>query len=145
MQGFEKNKNILLVIAATNRPWHIDSALLRPGRLDSLIYVDLPNKEARNLMFNRYLSKINVEEDIIEYLAGYTDGYNGSDIKAVCDYLIRIVINKEIEKIKDYEITFEDCVSVLKEFKSSVTIKDIENMSYFINTYKIRGGDYERK
>ena len=137
LQGFQKRDNIVLVIAATNRPWDIDSALLRPGRLDTLVYVDLPNKEARELMFHKYLSKINVEEDIIEYLANYTNGYNGSDIKEISDQLIRIVINKEIAEVDHYSIMFEDCVDVLKDKKSSVSSRDISNMNMFINNHKL--------
>ena len=125
-QGFQKRENVVLVIAATNRPWDIDSALLRPGRLDTLVYVDLPNKEARNKMLNNNLKKILVENDIVDYLAASTEGYNGSDIKEICDELIRIVIDKEIHSIKNYLITFEDCVGVLKEKKSSVSKIDVE-------------------
>ena len=137
LQGFQKRDNIIMVIAATNRPWDIDSALLRPGRLDTLIYVDLPNADARKLMFSKYLKMINVEEDIIEYLADYTDGYNGSDIKEICDQLIRIVISKEIAFIKNYEITFADCVEVLKDKKSSVSKKDVVNMKIFIDNHDV--------
>lgn len=137
LQGFQKKENIILVIAATNRPWDIDSAILRPGRLDTLVYVDLPNYEARKIMFNKYLKKIVIEEDIVDYLSNYTDGYNGSDIKEISDQLIRIVIKKEIEGIENYAITFEDCVSILKDKKTSVSKKDIANMSVFISNHKL--------
>lgn len=137
LQGFQKRDNILLVIAATNRPWDIDSAILRPGRLETLVYVELPNKDARKLMFSKYLNKIQIEEDIIDYLSSYTEGYNGSDIKEICDQLVRIVINKEIDGEKDYLISFEDCVSILKEKKSSVSSRDITNMNLFMSNHKL--------
>ena len=136
LQGFQKIKNITLVIAATNRPWDIDSALLRPGRLDSLVYVDLPNKEARFMMFKKYLSKVRIEDDIVDYLSNYTNGFNGSDIKNISDKLVRIVIEKEIQGEPDYEITFEDCVGVLKGSKSSVSIKDVQKMQYFLESQR---------
>lgn len=135
MQGFEKSKNIILFIAATNRPWDIDPALLRPGRLDSLIYVDLPNYECRRLMLKNNLNRAKCEEDILEYLAQKTDGYNGSDIKKVGDQLLRIVIDHEIDGDIDYELQFEDCVEVLKKVRSSVSNSDIRNMKNFIENY----------
>ncbi len=137
LQGFNKRKNIILVIAATNRPWDIDGAFLRPGRLDSLVYVDLPNFECRKIMFEKYLNKINIDEDIIEYIANYTKGYNGSDIKNIADSIIRKVIDKEIDNKIDYQIKFEDCVDILKNKKSSVLQRDINNMISFINANNI--------
>ena len=131
MQGFEQNEQTVLVIAATNRPWDIDSALLRPGRFDSLIYINLPDKQLRYKMFEKNLFNINIENDVLEYLASATDNYNGADIKKISDNLIRKTINKEIDGIINYEITFEDCVETLKVIKSSVSKNDINNMINF--------------
>ena len=136
MQGFEQTNQTILVIAATKRPWDIDSALLRPGRFDSLIYISLPNTQLRLKMFKKNLLSINVEEDILEYLSSATENYNGADIKKISDSLIRKVINKEIDNIKNYQITFEDCVDVLKNIKSSVSIFDLENMKKFKESNK---------
>ena len=133
MQGFEQNDQTVLVIAATNRPWDIDSALLRPGRFDSLICIELPDKKLRLKMFQKNLSSIKVEEDILEYLASATNNYNGADIKKISECLIRKVISKEIDNIKNYLITFEDCVEVLKSIKSSVSLQDMDKMYEFKN------------
>ena len=62
IQGFEKHDNTLLIIAATNRPWDIDSAFLRPGRFNTQIYIPLPDDAARqaiiktNYRIHRFLS-----------------------------------------------------------------------------------------
>lgn len=135
MQGFDKKDNIILVIASTNRPWDIDSALLRPGRFDSLIHIDLPNCEARKKMFKKFLSNINVEENLITILGEYTTGYNGADIKDISEKLIRIVISKEINGIKDYNITISDCKKILDKNKSSVSETDEINMNIFFKKY----------
>lgn len=135
MQGFNKNENILLFIAATNRPWDIDTALLRPGRLDSLIYVDLPNYECRKAMIKNNLNKAKVDEDILDYLASKTDYYNGSDIKKLCDFMLRIIIENEIKGHIDYELEFNDCIIALKNVKSSVNYNDVKNMCLFIDNY----------
>ena len=131
MQGFEQKDNIILVIAATNRPWDIDSALLRPGRLDYLIEVELPNTECRKIMLQKKLDKIILEDDILEYLVNVTNNYNGADISNISDKLLRIVVDKEIKGVKDYIITFEDCVEVLKENKTSVSSVDVTKMKMF--------------
>ena len=133
MQGFESSDNLLLVIAATNRPWDIDSALLRPGRFDSMIYIDLPNFDLRKMMFENKLKKVKIEDDVIEYLATKTEMFNGADINNICDALLRIIVNKEINKCENVEICFDDCVEVLKKNRSSVSKIDIENMRKFIN------------
>lgn len=132
MQGFEQDgDNMLLVIAATNRPWDIDSALTRPGRLDYKIYVELPNEECRKAMFTNYLKKINIMTFALEALCKKTEGYNGADIKNVSDALVKIVIRKEIDGIPSYHIDYNDVENVLSRIKSSVSIKDVYQMEAF--------------
>ncbi len=80
-------KNILFLIAATNKPWDIDSAFVRPGRFGTKVYVGLPDAEARKYMIDFRLAKIGnkglvrVSEDIDrDGVVERTDGFNGSDI-----------------------------------------------------------------
>ena len=73
------------VIAATNRPDLIDSALLRTGRLDKMVEVGFPNTETREEIFNIHLSSKPVGDDVdVSELAMETEGYTGSDIAAIC-------------------------------------------------------------
>lgn len=73
------------VIAATNRLDRIDSALLRPGRLDRIIYVPLPDSKTRKEIFNLQFRKTNVDKDVmLEELVESTQGYSGAEIVAVC-------------------------------------------------------------
>lgn len=132
MQGFEKSENILLVIAATNRPWDIDPALLRPGRFDTKVYVDLPNLECRKAMFKNYLKKASIFDSCIDYLAENTEKYNGSDVKNVSDGLIRIAIDHEIKGTPNYHLDMNDCRDVLSRIKSSVSIQDEYLMGQFM-------------
>lgn len=132
MQGFEKdNDNILLVICATNRPWDIDSALTRPGRLDYKVYVELPNNECRLAMFKNYLNKVQIMKLALKNLVDKTDGYNGADIKNVCDSLVKIVINKEISGVPNYHIDISDIDVVLGKIKSSVSQRDVYQMELY--------------
>ncbi|KAJ8760593.1 hypothetical protein K2173_015260 [Erythroxylum novogranatense] len=73
------------VIAATNRPDKIDSALLRPGRFDRLLYVGPPNVTDREEIFRIHLRKTPCSSDVsIKVLASLTDGYTGADISLIC-------------------------------------------------------------
>ena len=129
IQGFEKNENNLIVIAATNRPWDIDPALLRPGRFDTKVYVDLPNLECRKAMFKNYLKKASIFDSCIDYLAENTEKYNGSDVKNVSDGLIRIAIDHEIKGTPNYHLDMNDCRDVLNRIKSYESLPSIIQIS----------------
>ncbi|XP_014473565.1 PREDICTED: spermatogenesis-associated protein 5 [Dinoponera quadriceps] len=73
------------LVAATNRPDKIDKALLRPGRLDRIIYVGLPDEETRQEIFGIKLQKMPVAEEInVADLVCLTEGYTGAEIHAIC-------------------------------------------------------------
>lgn len=75
----------VVVIAATNRPDIIDSAVLRPGRFDRLIYVPEPDEKARLEIFKLYTKDMPLEADVdLEVLTKMTKGYSGADIQALC-------------------------------------------------------------
>lgn len=75
----------LVVIAATNRPDCIDSALLRPGRFDRLIYVPPPDAAAREAIFKIHTSRMPLEQDVnLTNLAAQAQGYTGAEVAAVC-------------------------------------------------------------
>lgn len=81
MDGFQPNTNII-VIAATNRKDILDSALLRPGRFDRIIYVPLPDKKSREDILRLYMKTKRVEDNIsLDYLAEMTTGFSGAQIK----------------------------------------------------------------
>ena len=83
MDGLEELKEVI-IIAATNRPDMIDPALLRPGRLDRLIYIQPPDEEERKKIFEVHLRGKPIGEDVdVEELAKRTDGYVGADIEAI--------------------------------------------------------------
>ena len=83
MDGLEELKDVI-VLAATNRPDMVDPALLRPGRLDRLIYIQVPDEAARQEIFNVHLRGKPMGDDItVETLAKMTDTYVGADIAAI--------------------------------------------------------------
>ena len=88
----------IYVLAATNHPEHIDKAVLRTGRIDELIYVDMPDLEARESLFRLKLSKLPAEDDIdFKKLASITEGYNCSDIDYIVKQASRKMFNATIK------------------------------------------------
>ena len=85
MDGFGTTTNVI-VLAATNRADILDKALLRAGRFDRQIYVDLPDLNERKGIFKVHLRPIKITEDLdIEFLAKQTPGFSGADIANVCN------------------------------------------------------------
>ncbi|KAM7502093.1 hypothetical protein LguiB_000997 [Lonicera macranthoides] len=104
MDGMTSKKTVF-IIGATNRPDIIDPAILRPGRLDQLIYIPLPDEESRLQIFKACMRKSPVSKDVdLRTLAKYTEGFSGADITEICQrackYAIRESIEKDIEKEK---------------------------------------------
>ncbi|MBC7185367.1 MAG: ATP-dependent metallopeptidase FtsH/Yme1/Tma family protein, partial [Marinobacter sp.] len=81
MDGFEAHENVL-VLAATNRPDVLDSALLRPGRFDRKITLDRPHKDARTAILQVHVRKVPLAGDVdLEQIAARTIGFSGADLK----------------------------------------------------------------
>uniref|UniRef100_A0A4W6DJM5 Transitional endoplasmic reticulum ATPase n=1 Tax=Lates calcarifer TaxID=8187 RepID=A0A4W6DJM5_LATCA len=97
MDGMSDKKNVF-IIGATNRPDIIDPAILRPGRLDQLIYIPLPDKPSRTAILNANLRKSPVARDVdLEYLSGITDGFSGADLTEICQRACKLAIREAIE------------------------------------------------
>ncbi len=89
----------IYVIAATNHPERIDKAVLRTGRIDEMIYIDMPDREARRSLFSLALSKLPSETDIdMNRLAELTEGYNCSDISYIVKSAARRMFNETIKE-----------------------------------------------
>ncbi|KAI6222789.1 Vesicle-fusing ATPase [Aphelenchoides besseyi] len=98
MDGMGSKKNVF-IIGATNRPDVIDSAILRPGRLDQLIYIPLPDEGSRVQIFKANLRKTPVAKDIdLGFLARSTAGFSGADLTEICQRACKLAIRESIEK-----------------------------------------------
>ena len=85
MDGFGSNSGVI-ILAATNRADVLDSALLRPGRFDRQIHVDLPEVKERKAIFEVHLKPLKLVKDIdIDFLANQTPGFSGADIANLCN------------------------------------------------------------
>merc|ERR1740124_1252747 len=97
MDGMGSKKNVF-IIGATNRPDIIDSAILRPGRLDQLIYIPLPDKLSRVNILKAALRKAPVAKDVdIDYLAQLTKGFSGADLTEICQRACKLAIRESID------------------------------------------------
>ncbi len=85
MDGFDTNSGIILM-GATNRPEVLDHALLRPGRFDRRISVDMPDLNERKEILQVHLAKLQIDESIdVEHLARQTPGFSGADLANICN------------------------------------------------------------
>jgi transitional endoplasmic reticulum ATPase len=96
MDGMTSKKNVF-VIGATNRPEQLDPALCRPGRLDSLIYVPLPDEPGRLGILKAQLRKTPVASDVdLTYIASKTHGFSGADLGFITQRAVKIAIKESI-------------------------------------------------
>lgn len=121
MDGLEDLHDVVIV-AATNRPDMLDTALLRPGRFDRIILTPVPDKEARLEIFKVHTESMPLKGVDINSLAEDTEGYVGADIEAICREAAIFALRKDINIKEVNKKNFEDA---LKKVSASVT-KDIE-------------------
>jgi len=118
MDGLEELRGVIL-IGATNRPDIIDPALLRPGRLDELIMVPVPDVESRKKIFQVHLQRMPLGEDVdIDELVNQTDQYTGADIAAVVRKAGRLALR---EDMASQRIGQKHFLAALQEIGPSVT------------------------
>lgn len=97
MDGMSSKKNVF-IIGATNRPDIIDGAILRPGRLDQLIYIPLPDEKSRLQILKANLRKSPVSDQVnLEILAKITHGFSGADLTEICQRACKLAIRQCIE------------------------------------------------
>ncbi len=125
MDGFGSNSGVIC-LAATNRVDILDKALLRAGRFDRQIYVDLPDVNDRMAIFNVHLRNIKKDENLdIDLLARQTAGFSGADIANVCNEaaLIAARHNKKSVGIEDFNAAVDRIIGGLEK-KSKITTTD---------------------
>merc|ERR1719515_357647 len=98
MDGMGAKKSVF-IIGATNRPDIIDPAVLRPGRLDQLIYIPLPDEASRSNILKSVTRKSPVASDVdFAYLARTLHGFSGADLTEICQRAAKLAIRESIEK-----------------------------------------------
>ncbi|RWS21795.1 transitional endoplasmic reticulum ATPase-like protein, partial [Leptotrombidium deliense] len=98
MDGMSSKKNVF-IIGATNRPDIIDPAILRPGRLDQLIYIPLPDEKSRESILKANLRKSPIAKEVdLTFLARVTNGFSGADLTEICQRACKLAIRESIEQ-----------------------------------------------
>ena len=96
IDGVGARKNVF-VIGATNRPDILDPAVIRPGRLDQLIYIPLPDLKSRIAIFQAALRKAPLDPEIdLDVLARSTHGFSGADISEICTTASKLALREAI-------------------------------------------------
>lgn len=123
VEGFDKKAGRpILLMGATNVPWQLDPAMLRPGRFDEKVYIPLPDLPARRQMLNQYLAKRPVAPDVnLDQLATRLEGFSGADIKYICDRAAVIPFLQSVASGQDGQITTPVIDDVLHDAAPSVT------------------------
>jgi transitional endoplasmic reticulum ATPase len=155
MDGMGAKKNVF-IIGATNRPDIIDPAILRPGRLDQLIYIPLPDDKSRIQILKANLRKSPMSKDVdLEYLAKVTKGFSGADLTEICQRACKLAIRQSIEaeirnereraqnpdadmEVEEYdpvpELTRAHFEEAMKFARRSVSENDIRKYEMFAQT-----------
>jgi len=163
MDGMTSKKNVF-VIGATNRPEQLDNALCRPGRLDTLVYVPLPDQASRAGILKAQLRKTPVDDDVdLEYIAQNTHGFSGADLGFVTQRAVKLAIkeaiSKDIERTRAKEASGEDAMDedadaedpvpkltkahfeeAMRSARRSVTDQEIRRYEAFAQSMKNTGG-----
>jgi len=128
MEGFDKKTGRpVLFMGATNVPWQLDPAVLRPGRFDEKVYVPLPDAAARHKLLEIYLSKRPLAAGIdLNLLAARLDGYSGADIKYICDRSATIPFLMSVASGEEGTITPQIIDDVIADTKKSVSKEQIQ-------------------
>ncbi|RPB29759.1 AAA ATPase [Terfezia boudieri ATCC MYA-4762] len=160
MDGMTSKKNVF-VIGATNRPEQLDAALCRPGRLDQLIYVPLPDESSRAQILKAQLRNTPVATDVdLAYIARNTPGFSGADLGFITQRAVKIAIKQsiayEIDTAKDNEgdaamaeegaedpvpeVTRAHFEEAMKAARKSVSDVELRRYEAFAQSMKSAGG-----
>lgn len=119
LDGMNSDNDGILIVGATNTPWHLDSAFRRPGRFDRLIFVQPPSVESRAEIFKLALAGKPLEDIDYSKLAKLTEGYSGADINACIDVAIEAKLQEAIKKGVPSPLRTKDLASSIKRVNPS--------------------------
>ena len=132
MDGFNTQDHVI-VLAATNRADILDRALMRAGRFDRLVYIDLPELRERREIFEVHLKPLKLDTDIdVDFLAKQTPGFSGADIANVCNESALIAARKDKKKIgkQDFLDAVDRIVGGLEKKGKFITQDEKEIIAY---------------
>lgn len=132
MDGFGTNSGVI-VLAATNRADMLDPALLRPGRFDRHIYLELPNMKEREAIFNVHIKPLLTDNSVdVRFLAAQTPGFSGADIANICNESALFAARKKRDKInkEDFIDALDRIVSGLEKKSKIISQEEKRIIAY---------------
>jgi SpoVK/Ycf46/Vps4 family AAA+-type ATPase len=141
MDGFAGGNEGVFVLGATNHPWDVDSALLRPGRFDRVALVLPPDRPAREAIITRSIKERPVENIDVAWLAQHTEQFSGADIVHLCETATEQAMEESLMTGRVRNIGMNDFRAALKEVKPSTRawFETARNYALFAN----EGGAYD--
>lgn len=134
VDGFKKSETckMLLLIAATNRPWALDSAMLRGGRFDTQIYVGVPDQTAREFMVKKAMKNLPLAADVdLVVLASAMEGFGGGDIVAICDKIRLEAYKRSVRMGVRQDVTEADCFNILSGVRNHITEEEMDKFDAY--------------
>lgn len=118
LDGFSRNNEGVLILASTNVPWALDSAFLRPGRFDRLVFIPPPDQVARRSILQLLLQGRPVEDRIdLDFLARNTSGFSGADLKNLVETAIDLAIEATLQDGQDVPVSDAHLKEALREVR----------------------------
>ncbi len=135
LDGVEYDNEGVLVLAATNAPWHLDSAFRRPGRFDRIIFVPPPDAEAREAIFRIKLKGKPIGELNFKRLLKKTEGFSGADLEAVIDLAIEGKLEEAIKSGVPKPLQTGDLEKAIKRHRATTKewFNTAKNYALFAN------------
>jgi SpoVK/Ycf46/Vps4 family AAA+-type ATPase len=119
LDGLNTNNDGILILGATNTPWHLDPAFRRPGRFDRIIFVTPPDEKARKEIFELSLKEKPTDNLNTEKLAKISNEYSGADIQAIIDIAIEEKLQDSFKTGKLEPISMKSLLKAIKKHKPS--------------------------
>ncbi len=119
LDGVKSANDGVLILAATNAPWHLDNAFRRPGRFDRILFVPPPDAPARACIFQLVLQGKPIGKIDYNRLAKSTDSYSGADIKSVVDHAVEGKLRQALRKGIPEPISTDDLLQAIRAVKPS--------------------------
>jgi ATP-dependent 26S proteasome regulatory subunit len=141
LDGVEQTNDGVLVLAATNAPWHVDPAFRRPGRFDRVLFVPPPDEPARAEILRIHCCDKPTRDIDFPHLAKKTPKYSGADLKAILDLAIEKKLTEAIRSGTPQPITGKDLLRALKLHKP--TTKEWFSSARNYALYSNQGGLYD--
>ncbi|HEX6563388.1 MAG TPA: AAA family ATPase [Chthoniobacterales bacterium] len=119
MDGNVANNEGILILGATNAPWHLDAAFRRPGRFDRIIFIPPPDEDARIAIIELMAKEKPVERLDVAMLARKTKGFSGADLKAMFDITTEQALARAMREGRVVPLTTEDLLQTARDLRPS--------------------------